>query len=318
MQMQAAPFHAQPAPGAPTGAAYWLTTPDGMRIRIAVWQPEDAQGTVLLFPGRTEYIEKYDGAAAELAKRGFATLAVDWRGQGLADRMLDDRRIGHIPKFTDYQQDVFAVKEAIAELDLPHPFHLIGHSMGGAIGLRAVMDGNIEVASSVYTGPMWGISLSPLVRIAGKVLPELARLVGQAHRIAPSTSPLNYVLVNPFEGNVLTTDREMYEMLRDQLQAHPDLALGGPSLNWLREALDEADALAARPSPDMPCICFVGVNERIVDIPSARDRMDRWPGGALEMVAGSEHEIMMEALPIRTQVFDKMADLFHGATPKAA
>ncbi len=68
-----------------------------------------AKGTVLLFPGRTEYIEKYGRAARDLYQRGFATLTVDWRGQGLADRMLEDARIGHVHYFTDYQKDVAAM-----------------------------------------------------------------------------------------------------------------------------------------------------------------------------------------------------------------
>ena len=43
--------------GPDTGAAYWATTSDGVRVRLGVWPKADARGTVLLFPGRTEYIE---------------------------------------------------------------------------------------------------------------------------------------------------------------------------------------------------------------------------------------------------------------------
>ncbi|MCV6584157.1 MAG: alpha/beta hydrolase [Marinibacterium sp.] len=314
MQLDAAPLYAEPAPGAPAGAAYWLQTEDGLRIRIGVWQPEQAQGTVLLFPGRTEYVEKYNDAAAELARRGFATVSIDWRGQGLADRMLDDRRVGHIVDFVDYQADVAAVVQAVDTLGLPRPFHLIGHSMGGAIGLRAVMDGNVDVVSSVFTGPMWGISLMPPVRLAAWVLPKAARLIGQEHRLTPGTRPENYVEFGDFDDNTLTSDRAMFDLMRVQLERQPDLSLGGPSLHWLREALDETDTLSQRPSPDLPCICFVGDNERIVDIPRARDRMRRWPGGELEMLPGCEHEVMMETPQTRQHVYDRMADLFRSAS----
>ena len=87
--------------GAPAGGkAHWLETSDAKRIRVAHWVPEDsANGTVLMFPGRTEYIEKYGNAAGEFTKRHFAFLAIDWRGQGLADRLLDDPRIGQVAKF---------------------------------------------------------------------------------------------------------------------------------------------------------------------------------------------------------------------------
>ncbi|MEM6727697.1 MAG: alpha/beta hydrolase, partial [Pseudomonadota bacterium] len=118
--MEAAPLNNDVAEGPPGGQAFWLTTSDGVRIRLAVW-PEGEKGTVLIFPGRTEYAEKYGRAAAEYAARGFATISIDWRGQGIAERLLPDSRIGHVIRFRDYQQDVAAVMEAVAALDLPRP-----------------------------------------------------------------------------------------------------------------------------------------------------------------------------------------------------
>ena len=102
MDLTPAPFFEDVAGGPPGGAAWWLTTSDEKRIRVGLWptNAEEPRGTVLLFPGRTEYIEKYGRTAQELAERGFATLAIDWRGQGLSDRMLDDPRIGHVDQPT--------------------------------------------------------------------------------------------------------------------------------------------------------------------------------------------------------------------------
>ena len=107
--MQSAPFYSDVADGPEHGRAFWLRTTDGVRIRIGLWTPSGAsKGTVLLFPGRTEYTEKYGRAAADFARRGYATLAVDWRGQGLADRLLDDAMSGYVQVFDDYQTDVEA------------------------------------------------------------------------------------------------------------------------------------------------------------------------------------------------------------------
>jgi len=60
--MERAPFFADIDDGPEGGAAWWLTADDGLRIRLGVWSKEAAKGTVLLFPGRTEYIEKYGRA----------------------------------------------------------------------------------------------------------------------------------------------------------------------------------------------------------------------------------------------------------------
>src|SRR3979411_1317597 len=74
---------ANPVPdGAVTGM---LKTPDGVSIRFARWPPPPGRkGTVCIFNGRTEFIEKYFEVARELHARGFAVATIDWRGQGLS------------------------------------------------------------------------------------------------------------------------------------------------------------------------------------------------------------------------------------------
>ncbi|MEL6587669.1 MAG: alpha/beta fold hydrolase, partial [Pseudomonadota bacterium] len=93
-----------------------------------------------MFPGRTEYVEKYSDAAAHLAAAGYASAAIDWRGQGLTTRPRHNKRIGHVEDFHDYQKDVQAMLAVCEAEELPRPYMLLGHSMGGLIGLRAVMD----------------------------------------------------------------------------------------------------------------------------------------------------------------------------------
>lgn len=178
MSLSAAPLFTDVHPAPLDGMAFWATAADGVRIRLGVWQPNTAKGTVLLFPGRTEYIEKYAPSAGDLAKRGFATIAVDWRGQGLADRLLDNGRMGHVDAFSDYQRDVNAVVAAARELGLPEPFFLLGHSMGGCIGLRALYEG-LPVRAAAFSGPMWGIRISahlrPVAWALGRMMPAIGK-----------------------------------------------------------------------------------------------------------------------------------------------
>jgi lysophospholipase len=226
--------------------------------------------------------------------------------------LIEDARVGHVIHFPDYQKDLAAAVDFARSEGAPEPWHLIGHSMGGAIGLRAVMEG-IGVSSCAFTGPMWGIYMKPLVRPFGWALPKVAEAVGMGNRLSPSTTYDSYVLANPFADNMLTTDADMFALMRRQLTERPELALGGPSLIWLREALNECRALARRPSPELPCVTFLGERERIIDCPKVHDRMQRWPGGALDIVPGAEHEVLMESETLRNRVFDRLDALFtHG------
>lgn len=309
MQLEPAPFLSDIAFGEPGGAAHWAQTSDGVRIRIGHWNLAKARGTVLIFPGRTEFIEKYDRCATALAQRGLASMAIDWRGQGMADRLLDNPLIGHVAQFPDYQKDVDAMVRAARKLDMPRPFFLLAHSMGGAIGLRAAMEG-LSVQATAFSGPMWGIRIAPHLRPVAWTLSQLMPRVGQGHRLPPGTKIEHHVLVDGFKDNLLTCDPDQFDMMRRQLEAHPELALGGPSFIWLREALMETRHLASRPSPNLPCVTFLGTNERIVDVQAVKQRMAIWKRGELALVDKGEHEVLMESPAVADPLFDKMAALF--------
>lgn len=296
-----APLFTDIAEGPEGGVASWVETEDGIRVRIGCWDDPSAKGTVLLFPGRTEYIEKYGRTAKDFAALGLSTLAIDWRGQGLADRILRDRLIGHVDHFTDYQRDVRAMLRYAEARRLPKPWFILGHSMGGCIALRAVMEG-APVSGVMFTAPMWGIQLTPLLRPVAWTVSWAAKMVSLGHLIAPSTSRKPYPEVAPFLGNLLTTDSETYDYMKNQTRVEPDLALGGPSLHWLNQALRETNALASMPSPKLPCLTFLGTLESIVDSDAVHRRMGNWDDGQLVLEDGGQHEVLMETPEIRADV----------------
>ncbi|MCK4712962.1 MAG: alpha/beta hydrolase [Marinosulfonomonas sp.] len=306
--MENAPLYEDVAKAPEGGQAYWLTSSDGVRIRIGVWD-KGTNGTVLLFPGRTEYVEKYGQTAGELQARGYAMVSVDWRGQGLADRFLDDVATGHVMHFSDYQHDVKAMVDAARELGLPEPLYLLSHSMGGCIALRSLIEA-LDVKAAVFIAPMWGILMSPPVRPVARGITWVSRSLGLGHKYAPGTNADSYVVTAPFAGNLLTTDPDMYAYMQDQAAAHPQLPLGGPSMHWLFEALTETRALQVMDAPVMPTLVYLGTNERIIDSSAVVAQMESWPDGHLEMVEGAEHEVLMEQPAMRTRALDGAADLF--------
>lgn len=303
-----APLYSDVADGPQGGIGYWLRATDGVRIRAAIW-PGGANGTVFLLPGRTEYIEKYGRAAGDLAARGYTTLSLDWRGQGLADRALSDKMSGHVGHFAEYQLDLDAVLKLAHDQNLPRPYFMLAHSMGGCIALRALMR-DLPFQAVGFTAPMWGISMAAWMRPMATAIAATASMLGQKHRYAPGTTAKTYVLDAPFAGNVLTTDAGMYGYMREQAAQHPDLTLGGPSMGWLHAALVECHALSLLPSPTTPAICALGTSEKVVDTTPIHVRMRQWRMGRTDLYPNAEHEIMMETAKMRTRLFDSLADHF--------
>lgn len=309
LPMYSATFYNDIDRGPDGGKAWWATTSDNLRIRIGGWGAGADKGTILLFPGRTEYIEKYGPHANFFLNEGFATLSIDWRGQGLADRLLEDHQKGHVHSFKDYQKDVSALLEAAEELGFKPPYFLLAHSMGGCIGYRALHEG-LPVKAVIFTGPMWGIEMSSILKHLAPAISGFYKAVGLGNSYIPSGKADNYVQAQPFEGNALTTDPDMYEFMKRQVDDHPELGLGGPTNHWLSEALADIDDIMASEAPDVPCLCYVGSAEKIVDPVKIHNRMSNWPGAELIEVSLAEHEVLMEGPEIFAKVMTDICQFF--------
>ncbi len=307
--MTPAPLFNDVALGPEDGQGVWLKTSDGKRLRAGFWNATGTRGTVVLLPGRSEYIEKYGRTAVALAQSGYATLTVDWRGQGMSDRALADPLVGHVTDFAEYQTDLDALLTFARVQGLPQPFHLLAHSMGGTIGLRALLRG-LPFQTAAFSGPMWGILISPLMRPIANVLSAASAALHFQHRYVFGTGPAIYVTDQPFADNTLTTNPDMWEYMRRQALAHPGLSLGGPSFGWLHAALTECRALSRLPSPKVATLCALGSHERIVDPKPILTRMPNWPNGTLRLVQGAEHEILMERPALRDGFLTDAVTLF--------
>lgn len=310
--MDEAPFNSDIAESPTDGAAYWIHADDKVRLRVGLWKTKNASnGTVLLFPGRSEYIENYGRTAIDLEQLGYATFAIDWRGHGLSDRLTEDPMIGHVRRFSDYQKDVAAMIKAAEKLALPKPWYLIGHSMGACLGLRSVIDG-LPVSACAFTSPMWDIKMSTLERGAAWPLSWLAQVLGKGDIYVPGVKRQTYVLSSPFEGNKMTHDLDMYQYWVNQAQKLSDRLTAGPSMGWLHEALKECRSLSNVNSPTVPCIVFCADEDEDVDVRTIQDRMARWPNGRCEMFQNAKHELFLETPNIRDRMMTKIEEVFAG------
>ncbi|MFO1141893.1 MAG: alpha/beta hydrolase [Amaricoccus sp.] len=296
-----APFDAEVADAPPGGEGWWLAAADGTRLRAVVWRGGGA-GTALLFPGRTEFAEKYGRVVGELVRRGLAVAVIDWRGQGLSDRHPRDAMLGHVRDFADYQLDVGALLDLAEALGLPTPRFLVAHSMGGCIALRTLVERR-DLAGAVFSAPMWGLHLRALTRGIAGTLSAVAGRVGLGDRPMPGTRRPPAL---PFAGNVLTSDPEIFRWCQGQLVRHPELALGGPSLAWTGSALREAREVATGPMPHAPALVLLGSAEVVVSRDDVVRVARRLPQGELVDLAGARHEIFMERPELTGEVWRRV------------
>src|SRR3979490_1652617 len=123
-----------------------IKTPDGAELRFARWAPPAGRkGTICVFTGRGEQIEKYFETVRDLRDRGFAVAMIDWRGQGHSSRRLRDPRKGHVRHCSAFQIDLETFVQQVVLPDCPPPHFALAHSMGGAVMLRLAAAGKTWV-----------------------------------------------------------------------------------------------------------------------------------------------------------------------------
>lgn len=304
-----APFFCAPGDAPSQSSAHWVHASDGVRLRIGHFG-QGQKGTILCFPGRTEYVEKYARVACDLQAAGFGMLAIDWRGQGLADRLIKPALLGHVDRFSDYQLDVAAMVSFAQSNDMPKPWYLLAHSMGGAIGLRALASG-LDVSAAVFSAPMWGLTIHPMLHPMARQLPAMADCIGLGHARVPLTGRQPYVLTASATNNLLTSDPVSFKWFRDHVRAHPDLALGAPTMRWLREAMREFVYFRDTPPPSLRCQIHLGRDESIVSPEAIHSLAARWPNAEVTLYDGGRHEVLMERPVIRDAILHKIVtDLF--------
>lgn len=293
------------------GQSAWLQAADGVRLRAAFW-PGGDRGTAVFFQGRTEFIEKYYEPIGRFIDLGFSAAAIDWRGQGLSDRPLFDRRKGYVADFADFQNDVDALLAHLAAVEAPKPWVLVGHSMGGAISARTLMRQDPALGGDLVSGgaaaPFEAAVLSaPMLGIHGVVnggpiaraIAGMAVILGMGERYTLGCDRKT-AAEHGFDGNVLTTDRERFARMAALTTTHDGVTLGGPTWRWLREALRETARL--RPS-STPTLIAIGDADRVVSINSSERYVNAASNAQMVVLSGAKHEPFIETDAIQERLW---------------
>lgn len=129
------------------------------RLRVAIWQPEQPRGSILVTQGYAECIERYEHVAQRWHDAGFAVAAYDLRGQGKSQGLR-----GHVERFSQFTSDLFAVlayARAIPGWSAGSAPIAYGHSLGALITTVAALERPTEFAGIGLGSPFWGLALKP-------------------------------------------------------------------------------------------------------------------------------------------------------------
>ncbi len=268
------------------GTVTWLDMADGQRLLLREWPQPRARGAMLIVHGLGEHSGRYAQLAAWFNQRGYAVRSYDQRGHGQSPG-----RRGALRHRDDLLTDLAAVYHDYADTSPCLPF-LLGHSMGGLVAARAVLDGGVAPPALVLSSPALRSWASPgtirLSRVLGRLLPNL---------------PLR----NGLDANKLSHDAQVVaDYCSDPLQH-----------GWITPRLasfilqDGATCIADAASLDVPTLLLVADSDELVDPAGSRAFANAAAASGqltTRFFATLYHELFNEAEPGRSQVLMQLGD----------
>jgi len=279
--------------------------PDGWLHRRMDWLQTgaNARGSLLFAGGRGDFVEKYLEAFGEWHRRGWNVSSFDWRGQGKSKGAIT---AGHLDSF-DILADDFAALVEEWRAASPAPHVIVGHSMGGHMLLRLLIERRPPIAAAVLVAPMIAVHRAPYPPWLARIIAAAASAVGFARRPMWKI-PLARAPAGSKRQQVLTSCIDRYEDERFWWQRDGDFAPAAPSFGWLNAGMRSSRLFTRRnlAKIDLPVLLIGAEEDRLVSAAAIRRAADALPRAELAMFGGCAHEILRERDPTRVAAFARI------------
>lgn len=267
---------------------------------------------IIVVNGRIESAWKYQEVFYDLYSKGYDVYSYDHRGQGLSDRLTEDKQIGHVEHFSDYVTDMATVIDHFQLHDYQQRF-ILAHSMGGAIATRYLQnDPKTPFDAIALSAPMFGVNLEWYLRPIAKYL---TATVSYFFRQPFYISKNKAYYAKPFESNPLTSSFLRYSWFRELYESKPELKLGGPSARWVSQSLISAEnCIRHAEKINIPLLLIQGEEDKIVNnkdhISFIKKNAKTNPNCEFVSITACKHEILFESAPCRENAFNKVLSFF--------
>ncbi len=277
-------------------------------LRFGFLLPDNPTATVVILPGRTEFVEKHFETTRDLLKRNMAVWILDWHGQAKSGRLLPDYSERDYSRgFENHVADLHTfITEYVQKDSSETPLIMMAQSMGANIGLRYLHKHPGIFKTAILSTPMFGIKdlgvlpfwLSmPLLKLLNTIMGH-SYAFGQHDWVAQERES---------EDLALSGDPVRAKVHDSWLSADPSLRLGGVTFGWLYHALASCRAIQSpqfTQSIETPCLIALAGKENLVDNNAIRKLAQNLPNATLLELPESGHEILMEADNVRNSFFE--------------
>ena len=249
-----------------------LQTRDGLALSTWHYPSPAPRVRVVLVHGYADHVGRYPHVIEALTGAGCEVHAFDMRGHGRSEGVR-----GHVLQFQEYLDDLDLF---VAQLPRdPLPRFLVGHSLGGLLSLRYVLDRPDAFAGVAVS--------SPYLHLATDVHFLKEAVATAASHLAPTL-----LTKSPIEAKALSHDPAM-------VQAYIDDPLVFKTFNarWFFETREAQQEVLKRAGEiRLPVLMMIGSADPIAEPERSRQVFERIgsPDKTLKVYEGLLHEVFNE------------------------
>lgn len=198
---------------------------------MKTWLVERPRATVVIVHGNGEHHGRYEWMIEQLNRQRFNVVSGDLPGHG---RTRGKR--GHVDSFDQYIEAVFSWYTEAAGYELP--VFLFGHSMGGLITIRTLMEKRMRIRGVVLSSPCLSLYQQPgrMKDLSTKMLHRLKPTFSSKSGIQAADVTRNEEARASYETDEWNTStvtvRWYQELIKAMKQSHVD-ALEFPDVSLL-------------------------------------------------------------------------------------
>jgi len=249
-------------------------------IAAHVFHPRRSRATVIVAHGYYDHAGVCRNAIWHLVKAGYTVAVYDQPGHGLSS--------GNRASISDFSQYIMVLRDfvALCRRDLDGPYHIVAHSMGGAITADYLLNTEDPPVDRV-------VLLAPLVRSAAWAASGVGHLlVGGVVDSVPRT----------FRKN--TSNREFQKFQRrDPLQGRE------VPMQWVEAHRDWVKAFEDYGTSDRPIVVIQGDKDTTVSWEyNLRALKGKFPKMTVRMVKNGGHQLLNERRDLREKTLNALSE----------
>lgn len=156
------------------------------------WPIEALKAVILLVHGMGEHCQRYNPIAQELNQSGYAVCSMDLPNHGRSAG-----KKGHVDSFDLFQNAVLGLYQRIKNDYPTSPIFILGHSMGGLITTRFLMDHQDKFVGAILSGPA--------IELPDETPKWQVGLIKGISKLFPTTGLI------PIDGSLVSRDKSVIE-----------------------------------------------------------------------------------------------------------